>query len=94
MKEIKSIIMFSGPKCGPCHRFKPVLLKLQDIHKFPVKVIDLAPATMPTFQKFGIRGTPTLACVDSEQKLIGTLVGEHTEASLEKKLREWGVISV
>lgn len=55
MNENLEVLIFTQRNCPPCAALKPVILKLQDLHKFRVRVVEASAESRDLFMKYGIR---------------------------------------
>ena len=92
MNENLEVLIFTQRNCPPCAALKPVLLKLQDLHKFRVRVLEASADTRDLFMKFGIRSAPTVVCVDQDMNEIGRFNNVGPTLVIEQYLKNWGVI--
>ncbi len=92
MNENLEVLIFTQRNCPPCAALKPVLLKLQDLHKFRVRVLEASADARDLFMKFGIRSAPTVVCVDQDMNEIGRFNNVGPTLVIEQYLKNWGVI--
>lgn len=86
------VLLFTAPNCAPCRQLKPNMLKLQDQHRFKMRVFEMSPETKAEFDARGIRAAPTVIGIDAEGNQLGIFVGAQAPAILEKHLRAWGIL--
>lgn len=92
MNEKLEVIIFTQCNCPPCATLKPILLKLQDLHKFRVRVVEASAESRDLFMKFGIRSAPTVVCVDENEKEVGRFNQVGPALVVEQYLKNWGVV--
>lgn len=85
------ILMFTSSTCAPCQNLKPDLLRMQDWHKFRLRLIEASPETRDEFARYDVRSVPTVVCVNDDGSEKGRFAGGFTGA-LEAQLKRWGAI--
>lgn len=93
MNENLEVLIFTQRNCPPCAALKPVILKLQDLHKFRVRVVEASAESRDLFMKYGIRSAPTVVCVNTEtDREIGRFNNVGPAVAVEQYLKNWGVV--
>jgi thioredoxin-related protein len=92
MNENLEVLIFTQRNCPPCAALKPVILKLQDLHKFRVRIVEASAETRDLFMKFNVRSAPTVVCVDQNDKEVGRFNNVGPALVVEQYLKNWGVI--
>lgn len=93
MNENLEVLIFTQRNCPPCAALKPVILKLQDLHKFRVRVVEASAESRDLFMKYDIRSAPTVVCVNTEtDKEIGRFNNVGPAVVVEQYLKNWGVV--
>ena len=92
MNENLEVIIFTQRNCPPCAALKPVILKLQDLHKFRVRIVEASAETRDLFMKFNVRSAPTVVCIDQNDKEVGRFNNVGPALVVEQYLKNWGVI--
>lgn len=92
MNENLEVLIFTQRNCPPCAALKPVILKLQDLHKFRVRVVEASAETRDLFMKFNVRSAPTVVCIDQNDKEVGRFNNVGPALVVEQYLKNWGVI--
>lgn len=85
------ILMFTSPTCGPCQNLKPDVLRLQEWHKFRLRLVEASAETRAEFERYGVRSVPVIVCLNDDGTEKGRFAGGFTSA-LEAQLKRWGVI--
>lgn len=92
MNENLEVLIFTQRNCPPCAALKPVILKLQDLHKFRVRIVEASAETSDLFMKFNVRSAPTVVCIDQNEKEVGRFNNVGPTLVVEQYLKNWGVI--
>lgn len=92
MNENLEVLIFTQRNCPPCAALKPVILKLQDLHKFRVRIVEASAETRDLFMKFNVRSAPTVVCIDQNDKEVGRFNNVGPALVVEQYLKNWGVI--
>lgn len=92
MNENLEVLIFTQRNCPPCAALKPVILKLQDLHKFRVRIVEASAETRDLFMKFNVRSAPTVVCIDQNEKEVGRFNNVGPTLVVEQYLKNWGVI--
>lgn len=92
MNENLEVLIFTQRNCPPCAALKPVILKLQDLRKFRVRVVEASAETRDLFMKFNVRSAPTVVCIDQNDKEVGRFNNVGPALVVEQYLKNWGVI--
>lgn len=92
MNENLEVLIFTQRNCPPCAALKPVILKLQDLHKFRVRIVEASAETRDLFMKFNVRSAPTVVCIDQNDKEVGRFNNVGPTLVVEQYLKNWGVI--
>lgn len=85
------ILMFTSATCAPCQNLKPAVLRMQDWHKFRLRLVEASPATREEFAQYNVRSVPTIVCLNDDGSEKGRFTGGFPTA-LEEQLKRWGVI--
>lgn len=86
------ILIFTSPTCAPCRQVKPELLKLQERHKFRVRVVEASPENGCVFLDKNVRAVPTVIGVTDEGVELGRFTGPTPPVLIEQYLKNWGAI--
>ena len=92
MNENLEVLIFTQRNCPPCAAIKPMILKLQDLHKFRVRIVEASAETRDLFMKFNVRSAPTVVCIDQNDKEVGRFNNVGPALVVEQYLKNWGVI--
>ena len=86
------VLVFTSQTCAPCKRVKPVLQKLQETHKFKMRLVDAIPENQGEFAAYNVRSVPTTVILADDLTVVGKIVGEVSEDGLVGQLTAAGLI--
>lgn len=85
------VVIFTTKDCNPCRSVKAILADLQDQKKFRMRVVEASRETFREFERYNVRGAPTVICLDEEGNKVGDFTGSIPKDLIEKYLSVWGV---
>ena len=92
-KNQVELLLFASNSCPKCREAKAIIFKLQDEHKFRVRLVDTVVSNLPTFKAHEVSGVPSIALVDSETGFVHSRARECRDApEIRSRLREWGLV--
>lgn len=88
---MRELVVYTSPGCVPCAALKPLLVQLQELFQFPMRVIEASAKTQAVFRQMEIRTAPTVLCLDGETR-VGMFVGYKSLEELHRQLTTWGIL--
>lgn len=88
--EAIEVLLFASNADSRCREIKAQLFKLQEEHKFRVRLISTEASNLPTFKRHGVKTIPSIALVDADSGQIQRRALEIRDVrDLRDTLREW-----
>lgn len=81
------IKIFTSPTCGPCKRYKPLLLEEAEKRGVEVIQVELADDTREEFEALGIRQVPVTVVFEGDKE-VSRLMG--APANIVPQMDNWG----
>jgi thioredoxin-like negative regulator of GroEL len=86
------VVIFTTKDCAPCRTLKNVLMEIQDMKKFRMRIVEASRETFREFERHNVRSAPTVICLNEEGKAIGSFNGLIGTDLINEYLRVWGVV--
>ncbi len=81
------IKVFTSPTCGPCKRYKPLLLEEAEKRGVEVIQVELSDETKDQFMELGIRQVPVTIVFEADKE-VSRLMG--APANIIPQMDNWG----
>ncbi|EPK5314461.1 thioredoxin family protein [Acinetobacter baumannii] len=81
------IKVFTSPTCGPCKRYKPILLEEAEKRGVEVIQVELSDETKDQFMELGIRQVPVTIVFEADKE-VSRLMG--APANIIPQMDSWG----
>ena len=92
-KDKVEVLLFASNAYPKCREAKALVFKLQDEHKFRVRLVEPVASNLRTFETHKVLGVPSIALVDFETGFVHSRARECWDAhEIRSRLREWGLV--
>ncbi|WP_374335500.1 thioredoxin family protein [Methyloversatilis sp.] len=87
------VVIFTTKECAPCRTVKNILMEIQDMKKFKMRIVEASRETFREFERNNVRTAPTVIAFDEEGRQIGSFNGVIPADMIAEYLRVWGITS-